>query len=156
MASTVNLREVVNPTVAEAARALHASRRRHAQLRLAEDLVACKVLEVEAWRILQKITDADVEDAAAADASELLVVWNHFGRFWELGMDGPSQHTITAVESARQSSTEGELSSAAEPDPAEVPLVTREVEDAQREKNKRLDMMAPARRSNPLDEIIDF
>jgi hypothetical protein len=49
-----------------------------------------KRLSLQAWRDLQVLSDADLEQLDTASIGKLLHVWAHFAKFWELGRDGPS------------------------------------------------------------------
>lgn len=146
-AAAVDLAGVTGATVAEVSEYLYASRQHHRRLTAADDHTACRALEGQVWRVLQQLTDEEVEGAELNAACELLVSWNYFGRFWGRGMDGPSPSALGAAFACG-----GEGAGAA----VEVPLLSREADDLVRERNAREDVMQPARRASPLDEVLDF
>lgn len=47
-------------------------------------------LQLQAWRDLQMLPDADVEAGDARSVALLLNSWAYFSRFWEKGIDGPT------------------------------------------------------------------
>lgn len=65
-----------------------AMRRMHQSRHATPELV--KRLELQAWRELQLLPDADVEFAEGRSVAQLLIAWAYFSRFWEKGKDGPA------------------------------------------------------------------
>jgi hypothetical protein len=65
-----------------------AMRRMHQSKHSTPELV--KRLELQAWRELQLLPDADVEFAEGRSVAQLLIAWAYFSRFWEKGKDGPA------------------------------------------------------------------
>lgn len=47
-------------------------------------------LELQAWRDLQMLDDAAVENADVKSVTLLLNAWGYFAKYWEKGIDGPA------------------------------------------------------------------
>ncbi|CCW61618.1 unnamed protein product [Phytomonas sp. EM1] len=113
-----------------------------------------KQLEQQAWSLLQDLDEVEVKSMAAKDLAELLTAWCYFARYWDRGMDGPSPRSqkedevATKEEENQRSGTESIWD--------EVPLVTRDNTQAASSPYTQREVMAPPRRSSPLDEVLDF
>ncbi|CCW68084.1 unnamed protein product [Phytomonas sp. Hart1] len=104
----------------------------------------CKQLEQQAWSLLQDLEEAEVKSMPTNEIAELLSAWCYFARFWDEGMNGPSQQRL-------QDKKEGDQEPGMESILKEIPLVTRKDNKAE-----HLSFMEKPRRPNPLDEILDF
>lgn len=113
-----------------------------AQLR--EDSEECIALALEAWRLLQTVTEADMETMPLRDLTEIVVAYGVFAKSWENGVRGPKQ---AEVEGAPLEYTIIERPDIASADSSAPGVGVAPVTSASE---------APAPRANPLDTVLEF
>ncbi|KPI90170.1 hypothetical protein ABL78_0688 [Leptomonas seymouri] len=118
----------------------------------------------DAWNILQSIPDQEADRLPTRDLAEIVQCYNYFSKFWENGMEGPAKATASGADgtvSALNNTAEDASSSAAfdypfaERSDIDAPTTLGDCTTTQLDVETR-DYMAPPRRANPLDEILDF
>lgn len=129
-----------SPAVADVASELFSMMQYHRKEFTKDETVVCKKVEKKAWRAIQGLSEDQIDSAPAKELSELLDCWWYFGRHWEKGMDGP-----TSSDAADEADTL-----------LIIPSASREDSEARARVYAQQDAMAPARRANPLDDVLDF
>ncbi|KPA83250.1 unspecified product [Leptomonas pyrrhocoris] len=118
----------------------------------------------DAWNLLQSIPEEDADRLSTRNLAEIVHCYNYFSSYWENGMGGPARVSSSGADrtSAAPSSVEEHVSSDAAFD---YPLIERmDIDDPTAVGGNGTtlpsapphDYVAPLKRSNPLDEILDF
>ncbi|SYZ68025.1 hypothetical_protein [Leishmania braziliensis MHOM/BR/75/M2904] len=120
-------------------------------------------LSMEAWSLLQSISEEELEAMPLRDVVEIVVAYNHFCGTWANGLNGPARAYRDEPSPGQAATSSSQL--AVEKRPLDYPIIERPdlaPGNGETTFNKaqaaapQIVREVPVKRASPLDEILEF